>query len=182
MPNNNRDRVTPRGAVIILGIIMLLVTVIFAIGGITLNISKIDTYFCPMDNCGKKIISLIDSADDDIVVSMYIFTHQGIRDALIRAQQRGVHISVLIDKKQSKGRWAVDDELRHAGIEILYYDTPYIMHHKFMVIDNKYVVTGSMNWSWSGDTNNNENFVIINDKKTVKEFNSEFDRLRNKVD
>jgi cardiolipin hydrolase len=35
------------------------------------------------------------------------------------------------------------------------------MHHKFVIIDNKVLITGSLNWSAHGVNNNNENIIII---------------------
>src|SRR5258708_39342220 len=53
----------------------------------------------------------------------------------------------------------------------------YIMHHKFCIIDNFKVITGSYNWTVKARRFNKENIVCIEDEKIVTEFNNEFDNL-----
>lgn len=51
-----------------------------------------------------------------------------------------------------------------------------LMHHKFAIIDNKYVVTGSYNWT-RGARNNRENIIFTDSLDVVNEFTAEFDKL-----
>ena len=51
------------------------------------------------------------------------------------------------------------------------------MHHKFIVIDENIVITGSPNFSWSGFNINDENMLIIYSKELAFEYSNEFDRL-----
>ena len=51
------------------------------------------------------------------------------------------------------------------------------MHHKVAIIDGYIVVTGSMNWSFSGDRRNDENMVVIEGYDVAKLFKAEFDRV-----
>ncbi|MCH8014845.1 MAG: DUF1669 domain-containing protein [Candidatus Dadabacteria bacterium] len=51
------------------------------------------------------------------------------------------------------------------------------MHHKFIIIDDKIVVTGSPNFSFSGFNRNDENLLIIFDENLALRFVREFDRL-----
>ncbi len=51
------------------------------------------------------------------------------------------------------------------------------MHHKFAVIDRKYVLNGSFNWTRQAVTGNNENVLITSDKEMLKGFRSEFEKL-----
>ena len=51
------------------------------------------------------------------------------------------------------------------------------LHHKFAVIDNKTVITGSFNWSPSAAHTNDETLLVIHSRQLAKHFNSEMDRL-----
>lgn len=53
----------------------------------------------------------------------------------------------------------------------------YLMHHKFCIIDNLKVITGSYNWTVKARRYNKENIVSIEDNKIVTEFSSEFESL-----
>ena len=51
------------------------------------------------------------------------------------------------------------------------------LKHKFAVIDNKTVITGSFNWSPSAAHNNDETLLVIHSPQLAKHFNREMDRL-----
>ena len=51
------------------------------------------------------------------------------------------------------------------------------LHHKFAVIDNKTVITGSFNWSPSAAHTNDETLLVIHSPQLAQHFNLEMDRL-----
>jgi len=51
------------------------------------------------------------------------------------------------------------------------------LHHKFAVIDNKTVVTGSFNWLPSAAHTNDETLLVIHSPQLAKHFTREMDRL-----
>ncbi len=51
------------------------------------------------------------------------------------------------------------------------------LHHKFAVIDNKTVITGSFNWSPSAAHTNDETLLIIHSPLVAKHFTREMDRM-----
>ena len=52
------------------------------------------------------------------------------------------------------------------------------MHHKVFIIDNETVITGSFNPTGGGDTNNDENVLIIKDKDITQRFLQEYQKVR----
>lgn len=54
------------------------------------------------------------------------------------------------------------------------------MHHKFFVVDGRWLVTGSYNWSDNAETNTMENVVILDGDRypaVVQDFEDEFERM-----
>jgi cardiolipin hydrolase len=51
------------------------------------------------------------------------------------------------------------------------------MHHKFLVIDGRLLITGSFNWTRQAIIGNNENLVITDHADLVSAYCQEFDRL-----
>ncbi len=51
------------------------------------------------------------------------------------------------------------------------------MHHKFAVIDEAVVVTGSFNWTTQAVFNNQENVLFIENAEIAKKYTDEFQRL-----
>ena len=55
------------------------------------------------------------------------------------------------------------------------------LHHKFAVIDNYTVISGSQNWSETANINNDEALIIISNFTLARHFDREFQRLYNTV-
>jgi len=137
-----------------------------------------ESYFSPSDNTGDRIIDRIDDAEHEINVSMLIFTRWELRDALADAARRGVLVKVMIEKEEESEETI--ETITNAGA-IVYLDKEETqLHHKYAVIDEGYndseniTVTGSKNWTFFGDTFNDENTLIINDPDIANVFRQEF--------
>jgi cardiolipin hydrolase len=51
------------------------------------------------------------------------------------------------------------------------------MHHKFAIIDNKLLLSGSFNWTRQAITGNHENVLITNNQDILSPYMEEFKRL-----
>ena len=63
------------------------------------------------------------------------------------------------------------------GISVRHNDTSYLMHHKFVVIDQAIMINGSFNWTRHAVNCNNENVLITNEQELVIPFMEEFEKL-----
>ena len=54
------------------------------------------------------------------------------------------------------------------------------MHHKFVIIDNKFIFNGSLNWSKKGVSKNHENVLFLENEQIVSAFSCQFNELWNK--
>jgi phosphatidylserine/phosphatidylglycerophosphate/cardiolipin synthase-like enzyme len=52
------------------------------------------------------------------------------------------------------------------------------MHHKFCVIDNQVVLTGSYNWTTNAETRNDENVTVQKDPESATKYSLEFNKLK----
>ena len=69
--------------------------------GATCNLAQagsIQVYFSPRGGCTDAILSQINQAKTEILLQAYSFTSTPIAQALIRAHNRGVKISAVLDK------------------------------------------------------------------------------------
>lgn len=51
------------------------------------------------------------------------------------------------------------------------------MHHKFVIVDEEILITGSTNWTMSAFFGNFENILVTNQSSLVGPFLKEFDRM-----
>jgi len=121
-----------------------------------------------------KIIELLSKAQTTLDVCMYMLTYDLLTNALINAHKRGVRIRLILDEDNVGVTW----KMGIMGIAKRIKRNPScLMHHKFIIIDNKNVISGSMNWTYMGVHRNWENIFISNDRKLVDPFSREFQRL-----
>ena len=52
-----------------------------------------------------------------------------------------------------------------------------LLHHKFAVVDREYVILGSQNWSANANRQNDENLVVIKNKRLAEAYAQEYERL-----
>ena len=147
---------------------------------ITISISplaKTEVYFSLSDNPQKAIIKNINQAQAFINIAMYIFTDKEIALPLINAQKRGVKVRVYLDKSQIESSYSVSRLLVQKGIKVRISTNNYIMHHKFAIIDNHLLLTGSYNWTFSANNRNDENLMVIDDPEIIEIFQNQFVNL-----
>lgn len=56
---------------------------------------------------------------------------------------------------------------------------PGFLHHKFIVVDERIVITGSMNYSTNAEESNDENVLVIDNAEIARLYLQEFERVWN---
>lgn len=123
--------------------------------------SQVSIAFSPDKQAQELILSAIAGAESSIKVAAYSFTSKTIALALLEAHNRGIKVEVVADAKSGKGRYSAVTFLANQGIPVRLNDNYAIFHHKFMIIDNAHVQTGSFNYSAAAANKNAENVLIL---------------------
>jgi len=126
---------------------------------------------------GERILSLIDGAQNSLDIEVYVFTSKDVIQALERAKARGVGIRIIIERNVMGGQNdATYRRLASEGFNIRYARTDVALtHSKFIIVDGKWVLVGSHNFSNSALYENREASVIIRDVATVASFEDVFE-------
>jgi len=148
-----------------------------ASGGEAVLASQVQVYFCPQDDCADNLIKRIDSADSNIFIAVYSFTHDKVADALVRAKEKGVEVKVVFDSVQGSNSSSDDEFLASKGIEVFSRDGSGSMHNKYAIIDMGLVATGSFNYSMNADTKNEENLLFVQSADLALQYKSNFDYI-----
>lgn len=138
---------------------------------------KSEVFFSPGESCRNTIINQINNAKVCLRLCIFTISDDQITNAIITAAKRGLDIKIITDNDKSLDLGS--DILRFAksGLSIKMDNTPDHMHHKFMVIDNQRVLTGSYNWTRSASRVNHENILLTSEEIVVKAFIAEFAKL-----
>lgn len=139
---------------------------------------KVKAYF---DDIHQVILKYIQSAREEIKVAVAWFTDSELFDALCKKAQQGVSIQVILinDQINCGPRKLNFFRLENFNGQVNFVENENFnkMHHKFCVIDQCIVITGSYNWT-NQARNNAENITIIEDNiNIVKDFLNIFSKL-----
>jgi phosphatidylserine/phosphatidylglycerophosphate/cardiolipin synthase-like enzyme len=134
-------------------------------------------YFCHVDDCSAVIIKEIAAAKNSVVFATYTFTEPSIGTAVILAHVNGVSVRGIIEKRNINAESSQYQRFLEQGIDVKTDNNSALMHHKFFVIDNSTVITGSFNPTKAADENNDDNLVVIRNREIAKQYSREFQRI-----
>ncbi len=157
----------------ILAFLVLILSITISIS----TLAKTEVYFSLYDNPQKEIIKNINQAQAFINIAMYIFTDREIALPLAKARERGVKVRLYLDKDQVDYQYSQSRFLVQKGIKTRISSNSYIMHHKFAIIDNRLLLTGSYNWTFSANNRNDENLMVIDDPEIISRYQKQFEKL-----
>ncbi len=140
---------------------------------------NIDVYFSPNGGCQQAVISEIRKATQTIDIAMYYLSSREIAQALVRAHDNNVRVRIVLDQGQEIESASKSGYLIKHGFQIRYHLGFGLMHNKFAIIDGKSMITGSFNWTLTAEERNEENLLVISDRKTIEKYEGRFDYLWN---
>jgi phosphatidylserine/phosphatidylglycerophosphate/cardiolipin synthase-like enzyme len=121
------------------------------------------------------LVEAIDAAHLTIDVAAYSLTLNSVRNALIRAHDRGVNVRVVMESTNMDK--SDPQKMVEAGIPIIGDNMDGLMHDKFMVIDRSEVWMGSMNFTDNGTYDDNNNLFRIRSAKMAENYTKEFEEM-----
>ena len=161
-----------------------------------INGLRVQQYMSPSDGTHGKITEAMETADHSVYFAILAFTNYNLSDAMYdhRAalggdlEIRGVFDEGLGDCYNGSVYYQMaGDPCSPYAWDIpadVWIDTPLpgnrLLHHKYMIVDVNWVdddplvVTGSHNWSFSADSSNDENTLIIHDQSVANMYLQEF--------
>lgn len=129
------------------------------------------------------IVHQLDAATGTVRVAMFSFTDRTLACALTNAAGRGIDVRVVADASQAAGGGSsvpwLQLQLGTNRVQLLRGRTASgIMHHKFCIIDDRIVLTGSYNWTLRAEHDNWENFLIVTNLTLARQFAAEFATMK----
>ncbi|MEM6448998.1 MAG: phosphatidylserine/phosphatidylglycerophosphate/cardiolipin synthase family protein [Cyanobacteria bacterium P01_D01_bin.105] len=156
------------------------------------------------DDLEKRVISAIDQATVSVDIAVQAFELPLVAEALVRSAQRGVNVRFILENQYATALSPSEPNSRHstrpnaalallrdASVPILD-DTADgskgsgLMHHKFVIVDNRWVLTGSANFTYSGihgdldepKSRGNANALLKIDSSAIaSQFTAEFNQM-----
>ena len=127
----------------------------------------------------KQLQNSLTETKHCLKIAVSWFTNYSIFKQIKELAESGIKIQLIINNDLiNNGGYCLNmDELIKAGVEVSLIEYPHLLHHKFCIIDNTTVITGSYNWT-RFSAKNYENITIIqNNEEIIEQFNNEFNHL-----
>ena len=138
----------------------------------------IKAYF---ENHKNVILENLSTAEHSVIIAVAWINFKDYFSAFENLLKKKINLSIICtDNKQNRSHQNEIDSLIKNGANIILLKMHRItnhMHHKFAVIDNQIVLTGSFNWSPNA-TKSFENLMVISGEVNLTtSFLNEFDKL-----
>jgi len=156
---------------------------------------SVDVLFAPTGDkqlLQREVAESIGSARKSVRVAIYQFTSRRIAEALAASKRRGVDVRVLVDASQAGQDRRYEEALqilrdakvplrrvRPAGSSGRDASDAFRakFHHKFCVVDDARVLTGSYNYTVLADEENHENLVLITSRPVALKYARRFEEI-----
>ncbi len=135
----------------------------------------------------KEMLHRIDGARYRIDAAIYSFTHKKIAKRLANAAKRGVKIRIIFDRESNfkNRRSQIGYLAKFRNIETYLLSGKKrrrgngfgLMHMKLMIIDNRYTVFGSANWTYSAFGLNYEIISFVESYAKAARMEREFEKM-----
>ena len=140
--------------------------------------SIFEVHFFPNSSEEIHLINLISKTKASLDIAMFTINNVRIAEEIKNIFNRGIKLRIISDGECIKMPSSNIYSLAAMGISIKTDDSVrYHMHHKFCVIDNSVVITGSFNWTDQAVNHNQENLLFLENKDLAMKYSNEFQRL-----
>lgn len=121
----------------------------------------------------------IKSARHTVDLCIYLFTQSTIADCIRSLHDASVRVRIITDVTEDDAESSKLNDLVKLGIEIKSNrsGTGAKMHHKFLIIDDRLLLTGSFNFTNRAVVSNFENVIATTELQIVEPFIEEFNKM-----
>ena len=109
---------------------------------IMLDGKRVQSIFCPDDDCQGYYLKELRNARTSIYFMSFSFTSEDVADALLTGK---FSVKGIFDNSQSNNQYSQYTRLKEFGLNVRIYNKNTTLHHKVFIIDNSTVITGSAN-------------------------------------
>jgi cardiolipin hydrolase len=140
-----------------------------------------EAMFTRSNSVADAIERLIRATQVRLDAALYRLNSQRLTRALSEAHEKGVRIRLLIDRNRYQESPATRQLLSSFPLPFrVAYGRDGAgskMHHKFALLDNSVVLTGSYNWTFASEEENYDNVLILREPRLVGIYQAEFEAL-----
>lgn len=127
----------------------------------------------------KQLHNYLTFARKSLKIAVSWFTNYSLFKQLKQMASDGIKIQLIINNDLiNNGGYCLNfnELIENENVELSLVEYPHLLHHKFVIIDDNLLITGSYNWT-RFSSKNYENMVVIKDEEIIEQFKDEFNEL-----
>ncbi len=149
------------------------------------------TFYSPVDDVHGALTDLVQSTSKSLVIAMYGYDDDQLNQVIQhQLNSETIYVQMSLDSSQASGvhekdllahlaRW--ENQKVGNSIAIGKSEKGAIMHLKLVIVDGLDVVTGSTNWSASGETQQDNQLTVIRDALVAAEARARVDVIHDSM-
>ena len=149
------------------------------------------TFYSPVDNVHGALADLVQSANKSLVIAMYGYDDDQLNQVIHgQLSSSSIYVQMSLDSTQASGvhekdllanlsKW--ENQKVGNSIAIGKSEKGAIMHLKLVIVDGLDIITGSTNWSRSGETQQDNQLTVIRDPLVAAEARTRVDFIHDNM-
>jgi phosphatidylserine/phosphatidylglycerophosphate/cardiolipin synthase-like enzyme len=126
----------------------------------------------PYEDLEKYYMETLDKAKKCVCIAVYAFTDMNIFGALKYLSSKGIEVRIALDDWNKE--WVLKENAEQFKLKV--FEDP-TLHHKFVIVDDNTLITGSANLTESAFRKNVEVIFITHRKDIIREYREMFEIL-----
>ncbi len=142
---------------------------------------NVEAHFTRAVSVAEAIERLLEAATSSVNAALYRLSNPRLVRALEQAAQREIAIRLVLDRGKYQESRTAQELLSNTRVRFRLLDGRQgrgsKMHHKFAILDDRVVITGSYNWTLESEEQNYENLLILREPELLEGYRREFEAL-----
>lgn len=150
--------------------------------------SNLRTLYSPIDDVHGALKAVIGSTTQSLVVAMYGWDDDELAELIAHIiDNQNIYVQITLDKSQAGGvhERALLEKFKHEmdsnSVAIGTSEKGAIMHRKMVIVDGLWRISGSTNWSTSGETMQDNELTVLQSAAACAEARHILDIEHNKA-
>ena len=135
--------------------------------------------FFPKNQSLPELVKYLNSAKKSIDLCLYMITCHDLGQAVLNRMESSdnVRVRLIADHSFAHVKGSLVSELRKRGAFVRIKESDFLMHHKFAIVDDDLLLSGSFNWTMQAASGNQENVIVSSEPEIVRPFCEHFTKM-----